>query len=262
MIRYIIKWFLCCWMPVAALAGHGKQVYDFHLTQGMSGKVIMDFDQQKIVTDIEGKRTVMAAFSDEDEDELTDFRNVVSSMENVVFGDINFDGYTDIGVLMSIGYGGVNTFRDYYLYHPRKGQYIKGIHRASNLKISSQKYRLLTALMKSGPSYDRDMYRVGDKGEVLKILSEEGHWSEKKNGMIYAYTSKANVALQKVYFYTAPGIPKGKVYVIKNDRVAVEALSEHKGELWVKVAYKGKKKTYRGWVRWSDLRFGELKDQR
>jgi hypothetical protein len=45
--------------------------------------------------------------------------------DEVVFGDFNFDGTTDVGVLEGVGYGGVNLFYRLYLYDKIAGKLVQ-----------------------------------------------------------------------------------------------------------------------------------------
>jgi len=180
-------------------------------------------------------------------------------LEDITFADLNFDGYTDIGVLVGIGYGGVNTCRDYFFYVPRTKQYIRQIDMACNLEIYSSKNRLLATAAKDGPSQESDIYKIDSMGKAHRIINSTGYWPQNEEGdMIYRYTSDARVKVPKAYFYAKPGRQRSNVYIIKGDKVSLLDLVKKRGEVWVKVAYKSTKKTYRQWVRFSDLSFRDL----
>ena len=228
--------------------------YSFELTPHKRGKVLMDFKQQKIVVDIQGRRTLLPETSDEFMDYRENF-----GLEDVTFADLNFDGYTDIGVLVGIGYGGVNVCRDYFFYAPRTKRYVRQIDIACNLDIYSRKNRLLATMAKDGPSQESDIYWIDPMGAAHHIIKSTGHWPQNEEGdMIFRYTSDAHVKVPKTYFYAKPGGKRSKVYIIKGDRVSLLGLTVVQGETWVKVAYKSTKKTYRQWVRFSDLSFRDL----
>jgi len=251
--------------PLMLFAGQKENVlsYDFTLAEGMPGRVVMDIAQQKIVVEIDGGKNVLAQFTEESEDELRDFKTFLPSLHNIVFADYNFDGYTDIAILMEIGNSGVNEFRDYYFYDPVTQKYVLQIAKACNLEIVSKKSRMLEASMKSGLSYDKEIYMINKRGEAFLALRAVGKWPENEEGdMVFTYVSNVKVKVNRAYFYAKPGMKRSKVYVVKGDSVNVLDLMMHKGKMWVKVAYKGKSKTYSGWVKFTDLVFEKLKEER
>ncbi len=228
--------------------------YSFEPAPHKHGKVLMDFKHQKIVVDIQGRR----AFLPKTSDEFMDYRENFG-LEDVTFADLNFDGYADIGVLMGIGYGGVNVCRDYFFYAPQTKRYTRQIDIACNLEIYSSKSRLLATMAKDGPSQESDIYWIDPMGAAHHIIKSTGHWPQNEEGdMIFRYTSDARVKASKAYFYAKPGGKRSKVYIIKGDKVSLLNMALHQGETWVKVAYRSKKKTYRQWVRFSDLSFRDL----
>lgn len=68
--------------------------------------------------------------------------------------DINFDGYSDLGVLTSTGYAGVNYFYDYFLYNATTKRFDKNetISGLGLLKIDTIK-KQISSTLKSGPGY-------------------------------------------------------------------------------------------------------------
>ncbi len=74
--------------------------------------------------------------------------------------DVNFDGYKDVGVLTGIGYAGVNSFYDFYLFNPttnsfEKNAILTGITLSSIDPIKKQ----IISTYKSGPGYETVIYQ-------------------------------------------------------------------------------------------------------
>lgn len=237
--------------------GDAVATYPFVLKRHTKGKVVTDFKQQKIVVTIKGRRMLLPGTSDAFMDYREEF-----GLESVTFADLNFDGYTDIGVLVGIGYGGVNEYRDYFFYVPGTKRYTRQITYASNLTVLDRKSRLLTTQARNGLNQGWDIYRIDSRGGAHRIISILGYWPDSGEGdMLYRYTSDARVKVPRAYFYAKPGHRRSRTYIIKGDKVSLLDLVIEGGKAWVKVAYKSTKKTYRQWMRFSDLSFRDLPEE-
>ena len=240
--------------------------YDFNLIDDVPSKVILDFDKQNLIVEQGKKKQLLAHFTQieeedqEDERKLNDFTEFLPEIHNVIFVDYNFDGYIDIGVLMYTGYSGNNAYRDYYFYNPITKTYSLQIKQACNLEIYSKEDRVLIGWEKSGLSAYRNVYIINKYGDAFLALCGVGRWSKnEEEGMVYTYDSNVKVNVDRAYYYDEPEGKKSKIYVVKGDHVDVLDLLEEKEKIWIKVAYKAKRKTYKGWVKFTDLAFEKLK---
>ncbi len=264
-----LGWILSLWGLATMLLSAAVKEYDFNLTEGMPAHIVMDFEKQNLRVTVATEQALFEHFEEPPEDlqeeprVLEDFTAFSSSLENVIFKDNNFDGYRDFGLLMGIGYSGENEYRDYYFYNPVTKQYRLEIKHACNLEIFSKRDRMLRTAERSGGTFYHDFYRIDTHGHAVLVVSGTGTWSKnEEEGMVYDYRSNVTVRVNRAFFYTHAGGKRTKVYVIKKDPVTVlDFAFDTKKRLWVKIAYKAKRKTYSGWVKSTDLHFNRLKEQ-
>ncbi len=187
----------------------------------------------------------------------------------VRIGDLNFDGYNDIAIDTSIGYGGVNVFSRIFFWQPsngqpNKGQFSEGLD-ISNFGLDTAT-KELTSDYKSGPFHYRDSYRFDAQGpykykeivspgpvEIVSFFNREG----KRIKRILADTTRENLndytpavlsIVEKTFLYSKPvEDAKTKAYLIKGDKVEMLDVSEYPYR-WYKIRYKGKKTLVR-WIK-------------
>jgi len=259
MKKYILILLTLFVVTVGSLAETKK--YDFNLTQNIKGKLILNFDKGRIDVEIDNERHLVSKYKCKNDDNcLEDFTGFSPYVKNVIFVDYNFDGYVDFGVLRGTGYMGVNEYRDYYFYNPNTKQYNIQIKIECNLDVYSKENKILKSWEKSSQSFGSKIYMVNKFGDIFLALSAIGKWSaNEEEGMIYTYDSNAKVNANRAYYYDKPKGKKSKIYLVKGDHVKVLDLIKDNKKMWTKVAYKGKHKTYRGWVKFTDLTFKRLK---
>jgi hypothetical protein len=93
--------------------------------------------------------------------------------------DVNFDGYTDLGVLVSTGYTGVNDFYDFYIFDEVDNKLIKNkdLVNISNpsTDILARVDRVVISTYRSGPMWYSDLYfyHGGDEDTFRKEIAVE-----------------------------------------------------------------------------------------
>lgn len=91
--------------------------------------------------------------------------------------DVNFDGYSDLGVLVSTGYAGVNNFYDFYIYDEIDNRLIKNkdLVNISNptIDILARINQVVISTYRSGPMWYSDLYLYGygDEDTYIKELA-------------------------------------------------------------------------------------------
>ena len=227
--------------------------YDFNLTKGEKATAYVDWEAQKIEIESGGKRMALPDISED----MMDYKSFIS--ESISFEDFNFDGYTDIGVTVGIGYGGLNVFVDYYFYDPKQAQYRKYMKNICNLDIK-ENTKILASHMKSGQEYAHEYYQINVGGRPFLFLLGTSLWTDDKEDDLKTNWTAKNVRVksERAYFYDNWDGEKLKTYIIKGERVMVLDLESTKGVYWVKIAYKGKNQTFKQWVKLSNLVFDEI----
>lgn len=96
---------------------------------------------------------------------------IAPATDEVVFGDFNFDGTTDIGVLEGVGYNGVNLFYRIYLYDKIAGRLVQFKTTVSNPTLHSGQ-KLLISAQRSGPRWYQTVYR-SEAGNLIRVYEAE-----------------------------------------------------------------------------------------
>ena len=223
----------------------------FQLTKEQKAQAKIDWEKRHIEITA-GKENV--SFPDVS-DEMMNHEGFESV--KVAFSDINFDGYTDIGVPVGIGYGGVNVFADWYLYSPRNHSYEKVLSEVLNLE-ADKKEKVLISEMKSGQGVFHEWYRINRDGKPYLII--KASTSPGKEEFETTYKAKGVcIKVPKSHFYDFLNGKKLKSYLVRGDKVEiVDIASADNGKLWVEVEYQGKKKRYIHWMRLQNLSFVAL----
>ena len=184
------------------------------------------------------------------------FNNLLSMGSSALFEikDFNFDGNKDIAVSSgSVGYGGVNNYKDYYFYSPiRKSYYLAGKN-INSLQVVGKK---LVSYTKDGPFTYENSYGIKN-GKLYKKLSSVDFGILKRITLFnssgkklrdYFEPSTLTITAKKAYFYNLPKeSAKSRVYVIKGDKVRV--LDYKPFDRWIKIEYKSPKKIFRSWIK-------------
>lgn len=179
--------------------------------------------------------------------------------------DFNFDGYIDIAIAQSYGYGGVNVFSDLYLFDLNQKNYMKVLN-DSNFEVDHNRHILMSG-QKSGPRYYQKEYKF--EGLTPRViwdsvtLAISGLWKVKfydhkgevkkvviTNSLKKLEPARLKIALKKAYLHQAPYQgSKGKSYVIQGDSVQLLDVDGSWDE-WVKILYNNPSKgPVKGWVK-------------
>lgn len=225
---------------------------EFDLTKGQKASITMD--SKSIIVTI-GKDRIELEKSSEFED-----MESIESMSNtahesvIIIDDYNFDGYSDIGILTGIGYGGVNVFRDYHFYDPKNSLYHRYLEEVSNLGI---KGTTLISDVRSGFSHYGIQYKIKDKKPYKSLEKEEFGFADHvtkfddKGKVIKSYyiPSHLEIVTEKAYFYSeASEDKKTKRYAVKGDKVKIVEIGIATFP-WIKIEFQGTKGAYERWIK-------------
>lgn len=116
---------------------------------------------------------VIARFKGSKTQDLGDFEkaDIEPAVDEVVFGDFNFDGTIDTGILEGVGYNGVNLFYRIYLYDKLTSRFAKFKTTVSN-PVLHQGQKLLVSAQRSGPRWYQTVYR-SDAGSLQRVYEAE-----------------------------------------------------------------------------------------
>jgi|GEM_PF-4799359 len=172
--------------------------------------------------------------------------------------DFNFDGNADIALSSgSIGYGGVNDYKNYYFYNPRTHRFELAGKEINRLQIEGKE---LLSYTKDGPFTYQERYGIAagklyKKSETLDVgfLTRTVRFNPEGKVRKTDFTPDTlTITAPKAYFYTQPNEgSKTKGYVIKGDKVKVLDYKPFEG--WLFIAYKSSKKLFKRWIRQEDV---------
>lgn len=202
---------------------------------------------------------------------------------NALVADFNFDGWRDVAMPTSTGYGGVNTFYELYFYRPQsrtfqKSRYtdaLKSTDTRANLSPDLTT-RTVDGSYKSGPVYvavnlcptpdglDLYMCRRGEQSQNpdLALAAADYDWTwfgptgaelaDRPLRRRGENRSLWTVASARLNLHTRPALDsKSAAYVIRGDLVKVLELRPG----WAHVTYTGKgDRMFSGWVQRSSIR--------
>jgi hypothetical protein len=184
--------------------------------------------------------------------------------------DFNYDGWLDLALPMSVGYGGVNRFYDLYTYSPLEKEFVLRMAPSSsgpqfcNPQLRSAE-AMLTTTCKSGPAYSYADYKFDGGRPYLYRTSEmvllNGFTADEqlvyrvqfydakgqpKSSLITSDTQGGKpivltIPQPKVFLHTAPHMrTRTSTYLIVGDKVEVLEVNPGTPQ-WLKVAYQSVK---------------------
>jgi hypothetical protein len=181
--------------------------------------------------------------------------------------DYNFDGFPDVAVETSSGYGGVNLFFNVWVFTPKSGCFTKVLSEVSNIARVADKKRL-HASMKSGREAVRDEYAF-HHGKAVRVLSEVSDFEFSSirewnlRGQVTARRFEWNGAAEPIklkigvprvpLFSSASVSARTSMYLVQGDEVVLlDRQSEN--EDWFLVQYRTPSgKTIQKWLRGNGL---------
>lgn len=187
----------------------------------------------------------------------------------VQIDDFNFDGWRDIAVLESYGYGGVNLFSAIYAYDAEKSSF-RHLLTESNIRADDD-VRELHADQRSGPRYYTSKYRFQAGSpylyrQVVQIGSEleKNTIYDAHGGILQTIIADQGLPLdeliparrqvlsERAYLYREPDEhSKTRAYVIRGDEVEL-LNSAGDWDQWLLIRYRGKSVIER-WVKSEDI---------
>jgi hypothetical protein len=187
----------------------------------------------------------------------------------VLTGDWNFDGYTDIAVPTDSGYGGVNYFYDLYTFVPSKSRFVPlefpGGDQLCNPELRAQT-RTIETDCKSGPKYESQDFRF-IKGRPYTYRSAEMvilNDFDSDQYLVYAVSTfnptgklvrssisddphreeapLRYVPVPRADLYDAPREDaRTDRYIVRGDAVRILEVLETDSGQWLKIAYRSRK---------------------
>ncbi len=160
-----------------------------------------------------------------------DKADIEPAVDELVFGDFNFDGTTDVGVLEGVGYNGVNLFYRIYLYEKILGKLVQFKTTVSNPAVHTAQ-KLLISAQRSGPRWYQTIYR-SEEGTLVRVYEAEmlNHptlWG------VSEYDAKDNLVGQRVLDAEAlernPATKKAPVRRLKTGECSDRLRAQKNGE--------------------------------
>ncbi len=197
------------------------------------------------------------------------------NQHSILLLDINFDGFLDVGVLDSVGYGGVNMYWRFSLADPKAGFAYADIF--SNPERDDV-MGWLRSSARSGPIWSSDIYRIED-GEPVFHYSRERHgeydriivpgmeqvaiisaiapdpWDfEATDDPAFHQTALATVP--RAYFHNDPDEQSRRdAYLVDGDVGRVLNVTFNRDWLYVTFTHSQTGRTTEGWLRAEDMVF-------
>lgn len=91
---------------------------------------------------------------------------------HIIIEDYNFDGWQDIAVQTSVGYGGLNVFYDIFIFNPATRLYEKSLTELNEPRVNSDEKTIVCG-GKSGTQILRETYSISDGKLFLSSSSSE-----------------------------------------------------------------------------------------
>jgi len=247
-----IMWIMCVSSFIAASV---SIQFAFDLTKEKHASLYADFDKQVFWVHLDGEKIPLTHVNEE----VMDYTVVNESLKNVVFGDYNFDGYTDIAILAGVGYGGLNACRQYYFYDAKKNDFIPYSYLICNLE-SNRISKLLHGSMKSSATYYHSYHMIGEDGMPYKIIDAESTIGEDK--MLTHYQVTELHTKKKYLLYLAPKEKSLDISVLPTMRLRVlDVFTATSKEAWVNILVR-ECPDIKGWVPFSVLHFAAIETKK
>jgi hypothetical protein len=197
---------------------------------------------------------------------------------DILAGDLNFDGWLDLALPESDGYGGVVYYYAIFVYSPNLGRFVELTFPGDNSPYLADPQpdattRTLETAYKSGPAWYQNHFRFAagkpylyQKASMIlvgEVVEEDILWLEQtfdpngklRSSRITEDTDKPPVRtlkLERLEFYTQPSeASRTSAYIVKGDRFEVLEVLKQGEVSWVKIAYQSR--TAGRMVRWVKL---------
>jgi len=237
--------FLCASQFIFAIETFSKE---FNITKDKVATI--KIDEKNITVTIDNSTfNLKNIFKNE---EMQDVLDSIDKEDLIVIGDYNFDGYNDIGIATSLGYKGINLYRNYYFYKPKDNRFYNYLSNIPTLKID--KNRLVSHSRSSSFFYTTE-YKIDNNkpykslkkstiGDITMIEEFDKKGDITKKSFEPKYMT---IKTDKAYLYNQPNKKeKTEDYLKKGDKVKI--LDIDNSYTWIKIEYKEKDKNYQKWI--------------
>ena len=221
---------------------------DFDVIEGK--KVHLEFNENHLTVMLNKREVVSEKYDKEVEETLAFIDEELKDIELITVGDYNSDGYNDFSLCVSVGYGGLNTYRDYYFYNFKKDTFYRVLQNVSNLE---KRDSMLFTSEKSSQTWYFSSYKFKEHipykyTEEIQEMGFPRYIKEfdSQGNILKTYwdPDRYKVIVPKLYL-------NKKVYIIEGDSVRVVDVDYEKNK--VEIVYSGKTKTYKTWVDFTKL---------